>query len=345
MRNGPFVTLLLAILPTCAHSLDQRDIAALVSLRPSVLKVEASDERGNVGVGTGVAVAPGVIATACHVTARASSLRVVVNGERMQVSNQRARVVRDLCLLDVPGASQVPPVPLRDSPLRPGEELVALGYILGAAPRVSNGVVLRLHDFDGGKVIQSTTPFTSGASGGGMFDRDGRLVGLMAFRFRAGSDNQFSIPGSWIAEAMQLPPGPEVAPLDGRAFWDLDTAALPPFLQTLRLEAEGRWTELESMAQSWIGADHDNASAWHALGRARAGSGRHAEAVPAFARADALERDTPVFMSDLAVAYYRSHDHAAYQAMRTDLERTAPLAAGELDARIARCAAASPAPC
>ncbi|MBN4659256.1 trypsin-like peptidase domain-containing protein, partial [Escherichia coli] len=94
-----------------------------------------------------------VIATACHVTARASTLRVVSNGERMQVSSQRAMVARDLCLLDVPGAAQVPPVPLRETPLKPGEELVALGYILGAAPRVSNGTVLRLHAHDGAQVI------------------------------------------------------------------------------------------------------------------------------------------------------------------------------------------------
>ena len=43
-------TLLLAALPSLASALGERDIAALISLRPSVLKVEASDARGNVGV-------------------------------------------------------------------------------------------------------------------------------------------------------------------------------------------------------------------------------------------------------------------------------------------------------
>lgn len=332
-------------LPLPASALGERDIAALISLRPSVLKVEASDARGNVGVGTGVAVAPGIIATACHVTARATTLRVVSNGERMQVSSQRALVERDLCLLDVPGASQVPPVPLRDTPLRPGEELVALGYILGAAPRVSNGTVLRLHDYDGGRVIQSTTPFTSGASGGGMFDRDGRLVGLMAFKFRAGNDNQFSVPAVWIAEALRQPPGPEVAPLNGRAFWDAPEAELPPFLQTLRMEAEGRWADLEILARRWMAGDPASASAWHALGRAQAGSGRGSDAVRSFARADALEHGNPVFLSDLALAHYRQHDDQAYARTRAELERIAPSALPTLDARAGACTPDTPQPC
>lgn len=345
MRLAPHLALLLAVLPLTASALDQRDIAALISLRPSVLKVEASDARGAVGVGTGVAVAPGVIATACHVTAHATTVRVVSNGERMQATGQRAQVGRDLCLLDVPGASQVPPVPLRDAPLRPGEELVALGYILGAAPRVSTGTVLRLHDFDGGKVIQSTTPFTSGASGGGMFDRDGRLVGLMAFRFRAGTDNQFSIPSAWIVEALALPQTDGVSPLAGHAFWNEAGGALPPFLQTLKLDAEGRWMELEALAESWIGKYPSDASAWHALGRARTGTGRHAEAAAAFIRADELEHDNPVFMSDLALAQFRSHDDSAYSRTRAELARLSPQAADALDARVSACSATASAPC
>lgn len=338
-------TLLVCALPFPARALDERDIAALISLRPSVLKVEASDARGNVGVGTGVAVAPGVIATACHVTAHATTLRVVSNGERMQVSSQRAQVGRDLCLLDVPGASQVPPVPLRDTPLKPGEELVALGYILGAAPRVSNGTVLRLHDYDGGKVIQSTTPFTSGASGGGMFDREGRLVGLMTFKFRAGTDNQFSVPVAWISEALRLPTGQEVAPLSGRTFWDAPEAGLPPFLQTLRMEAERRWSDLEALARQWIAGNPDSASAWHALGRAQAAGGRGSEALQSFARADALEHGNPVFLSDLALAHYRQHDDQGYARTRAELERIAPSALSTLDARAGACTPDIPQPC
>lgn len=337
--------LLACTLPLPARALGEQDIAALISLRPSVLKVEASDVRGNVGVGTGVAVAPGIIATACHVTAHATTLRVVSNGERMQVSGQRAQVARDLCLLEVPGASQVPPVPLRETPLRAGEDLVALGYILGAAPRVSNGTVLRLHDHDGGKVIQSTTPFTSGASGGGLFDRDGRLVGLMAFKFRAGTDNQFSVPAAWIADALRLPPGPEVAPLAGRAFWDTPEEGLPPFLQIVRMTAELRWPELEGLAQRWISTDPSNASAWHALGNAQAGTGRSREALASFERAHALESDNPVFLSDLALARHRQHDTPGYLAARTELERVAPSALPALDARTQACSSGTPHPC
>jgi S1-C subfamily serine protease len=326
-----------AMLPGAAMALGEQDIAALIRLRPSVVKVEASDDRGNTSVGTGVAVGPGVIATACHVTARATTIRVVNNGERMQVSTQRAQVGRDLCLLDVPGATQVPAVELRSTPLKPGEELVALGYILGAAPRVSNGTVLRLHPHDGAQVIQSTTPFTSGASGGGLFDREHRLVGVMTFKFRSGIDNQFSLPVDWIREMMALPAGPDVAPLSGHAFWDQPEGALPAFLQTLRLQAEARWVELESRARGWIAADARDASAWHALGRAEFEQGRTGDGMASLIRASTLDSGNLVFLSDLALAQHRQHDEAGYAQTRERLSLIAPAALGALDLRLARC--------
>jgi S1-C subfamily serine protease len=337
------VALTLALLPGAAAALGEQDIAALMLLRPSVLKIEAFDDRGNISVGTGVAVGPGIIATACHVTARATTIRVVSNGERMQVSSQRAQVQRDLCLLDVPGASQVPVVELRETPLKAGEELVALGYILGAAPRVSNGRVLRLHPYDGGRIIQSTTPFTSGASGGGLFDRENRLVGVMTFKFRSGTDNQFSLPVRWIREAMTLPEGPEVTPLSGRAFWDAAEAALPPFLQVLRLQAESRWSELESRARGWIGGNADDASAWHALGRAQVAQGRSGDGVGSLLRANAIDTENPVFLSDLAVAQRQQKDEAGYALTRSRLEQLAPAAVTALDERLDRCGSTVPA--
>jgi S1-C subfamily serine protease len=332
----PFA-LTLALLPGVAAALGEQDIAALIHLRPSVLKVEAFDDRGNISVGTGVAVGPGVIATACHVTARARTIRVISNGERMQVASQRAQVERDLCLLDVPGASQVPVVELRETPLKPGEELVALGYILGAAPRVSNGTLLRLHHHDGGRIIQSTTPFTSGASGGGLFDREHRLVGVMTFKFRSGTDNQFSLPVGWIREAMALPAGPDVMPLSGRAFWDDAELSLPPFLQVLRLQAESRWAELESLARGWIGGNADDASAWHALGRAQVAQGRSGDGLGSLLRANTIDTENLVFLSDLAVAQRQQKDEAGYTLTRARLAQLAPAALPALDERLDRC--------
>lgn len=319
--------------------MDEQDVAALIRLRPSVLKVEASDSHGNVSVGTGVAVGPGVIVTACHVTAHATTVRVVSEGERMQVASQRAQVRRDLCLLDVPGASQVPVVELRRTPLVPGEELIALGYILGAAPRLSNGTVLRLHRHDGALVVQSTTPFTSGASGGGLFDRDGRLAGVMTFRFRSGNDNQFSLPTDWIREAMALPAGPEVAPLEGHAFWDQPEDALPPFLRSLRLQAEARWSELEALARGWVADDATDASAWYSLGLAQRGQGRDTDAVASLTQASTLDGNNQVFVTELALAQHSLHDDSGYALSRARLARIAPAALSGLDARLDACVA------
>ena len=44
----------------------------------------------------------------------------------------------------------------------------------------------------GGPTRQMIWPFTSGASGGGLFDREHRLVGVMTFKFRSGTDLQLA---------------------------------------------------------------------------------------------------------------------------------------------------------
>jgi hypothetical protein len=231
----------------------------------------------------------------------------------------------------------VPVVALRSTPLLPGEELIALGYMLGAAPRLSNGTVLRLHRHDGAQVIQSTTPFTSGASGGGLFDRDGRLAGLMAFRFRGGNNRQFSLPADWIREAMALPAGPEVAPLEGHAFWDQTEDGLPPFLRSLRLQADARWGELEALARGWVADDAADASAWYSLGRAQLGQGHGTDGIASLARASALDGDNPFFLTELALAQHSLHDGGGYALSRARLARIAPAALTGLDERLGAC--------
>ena len=125
----------------------------------------------------------------------------------------------------------MPPVGIGPSPQR-GEAVVAIGFTGGINIRMYAGEVLALHAYDGNEVIQSSTAFDSGASGGGLFTADGRLVGLITFRSRIGAPRYFSAPAQWIKTALEQQAFKPIAPnFSGRAFWEHAGAELPEFLQ------------------------------------------------------------------------------------------------------------------
>jgi serine protease Do len=216
-----------------AHAVTDR--AALVALGMSVLRIEAAGPRGY-ALGSGVAVAPGIVVTNCHVTRDAREIHVVRGGARWRVAAQAADVEHDLCLLRVPDIT-ARIVPLgRALDLQAGQALLALGYTGGIEMSSSAGEVIDLHRHDGAAVIQASSRFNSGASGGGLFDADGRLVGVLTLRLRGGAAHYFAAPAEWV-QRMLDDPAPDayrrVMPIEpgSLSYWQRPCDAQPGFLR------------------------------------------------------------------------------------------------------------------
>src|SRR3954468_9517108 len=158
--------------------------ARFLPLAASVVRVEAQRAQGGLAVGSGVTVAPAVIATSCHVVREAIDIRVAGQGASWSVDGERADSRRDVCFLRVPSWPGKPVALAPADRLGAGDLLVALGFTGGAAITPRFGSVRALHPFDGGDVIESDTSFNSGSSGGGLFNGAGELVGLLTFRLR-----------------------------------------------------------------------------------------------------------------------------------------------------------------
>ncbi len=79
----------------------------------------------------------------------------------------------DLAVLRVPQL-EAPPLPMRDSPLRVGEPVLALGHPKQSVWSFTAGVVSALHL----GLIQHDAPLNQGNSGGPLIDAHGRLVGV-----------------------------------------------------------------------------------------------------------------------------------------------------------------------
>jgi len=57
------------------------------------------------------------------------------------------------------------------------------GFKLGGESTLSTGIISGIREKNGEKIIQTTTPFTHGSSGGGLFDAKGNLIGITSGTF------------------------------------------------------------------------------------------------------------------------------------------------------------------
>ncbi|MFO1273397.1 MAG: trypsin-like peptidase domain-containing protein [Rubrivivax sp.] len=286
--------------------------SVFVALAASVLRIEAPRAEGGFALGSAVSVAPELVVTNCHVTRLAREVSVVRGGVRWQADLQAAELERDLCLLHVPGL-KADPVPLADSgSLAPGQSVTALGYTGGIGIQNSRGEVTDLHRFGGARVIQSSNWFSSGASGGGLFDDRGRLVGVLTFRLRGGERHYYAAPAEWVRQLLDgaahgdLRP---VLPLEAypTAYWE--AAAPPYFLRAAVLQRDGRWAELAALVGEWSHQDAEDGEPWFLLGQALQRLGRAADARQAYACSLRLAPERPAARDALAALGGASADN------------------------------------
>ena len=139
--------------------------------------------------GSGVIIRPNVVATNCHVVEEGGEIAVYKSvGRRadtersFSASIRRADVAKDFCLLDVDGLWGVPAAVRRYDTLTVGEDVYGLGAPQGYDLSLSSGLVSQLRTLDGTRYIQTDAAISPGSSGGGLFDNEGNLVGIMTFK-------------------------------------------------------------------------------------------------------------------------------------------------------------------
>lgn len=258
-----------ALLPPAASAALER--AELIGIAASVLRIEAPRASGGYSIGSGVAVGEDRVITNCHVTRDAKAIHVLRGGVRWPVSAQVANADHDLCLLTVPGL--VAPVARlgQASGLAIGQVLSALGYTGGLGIQSSDGEVIELHRHDGAHVIQCSNWFSSGASGGGLFDERGHLVGILTFRLRGGEAHYYAAPVEWVQQLMdRARDAATMADPQTPAYWQQPHSAQPRFLRAALFKRESRWTDLAALAREWLQSVADDAEPWQLLGLALA---------------------------------------------------------------------------
>jgi S1-C subfamily serine protease len=235
LRNVLPPAALLAILAAPAAALDGFEVYQRA--RPSMVQVVGVTPEGRQNFGSGVALPNGTVITNCHVTQRAAHVQTFL-GAQGSAQLQAANVVHDLCALYFPELTRQPAALGASRELGIGDPVYAVGFNAGRALSYQPGEVAELFAHDGGLVIRTTAPFTHGASGGGLFDADGRLVGILTFlRPSPQGTEYFAVPVEWL-DALAAAPAQAIAPLEGTPFWAEVAERQPAFLRELSRESE-----------------------------------------------------------------------------------------------------------
>jgi Flp pilus assembly protein TadD len=233
--------------------------------------VDSLDAKGfAIALGSGVVISPGRVVTNRHVIEDGISFRVEHDGKIWPATLVKVDPDHDLAELLVIGLA-APAVQIRDSAkLAVGEKVYTVGAPEGLELTISEGLISGLRDFDTGRVIQTSAAFSHGSSGGGLFDAEGRLVGVTTFFLKEGQSLNFALPAEWTLALDRQPASvPPATSPDGTAFdamvssWEGYTAlqaadysrAVSAFKQCLRLEP--------SLAEQW----YNLGSAYHGLGQ------------------------------------------------------------------------------
>lgn len=293
---GIMVSLAFSSMPVLALTPAQ----VLDKVQDSVVIVQALDSEGNTkSQGSGVLIAPGKVAVSCRSVAGGESYLTGRRDQRVTAVLDAGDSDKDICIL---AAAKIdkngkPAEVGNAAGLKAWEQVFAVGIMIGSVPSLSEGVVAKLW---GGPppLIQMSAAISPQAMGGGLFDSEGRLVGLTT-RFEEGVHSiNFAMPVEWIRE---IKPGVQrVSERRGEVEWLKRAAFLVNFSD---------WGGLQEWCREWAAAKPASAASFFFLGIAHRNLQQHADAVLAFQQAISIDPNSAVVWHNLGITYSRLKRH------------------------------------
>lgn len=280
--------ILLAVLMSFVQTSSALDQAKVLKSLQSVVMIRGYNNSGGLAYGSGVVVAENKVITNCHIFRTTKAPWVTRGEDTYEIESVQADRWHDLCLV----TAKLPfsPAPIgSNANIKRGQEVLSIGHSNGVlAPLTSSGVIKTTYDFDGGKVIRSSAKFLMGASGSGIFDLEGNLLGINTFKTPGRPAYFYSLPIEWLADLQKLPVETKF-PITGKAFWEEDDNHKPFFMQMAIPEINQDWPKLMQVASQWTEIHPKDTEAWYELGIAQEKLNKIDDAKQSFEQSLALD--------------------------------------------------------
>lgn len=302
----------LAILPLPSYALTPAQVFDKV--KDSIVVVNTLNAQGkDKSQGSGVLLSSGKVATNCHVVEEGVFYRVSRGKQLVSAVLFAEDRDKDICILYVKGIKGKPVILGKAANLKVGDPVYAVGAPKGLELSLSNGIVSQLR---GGPppFIQTTAAISPGSSGGGLFDGEGRLVGITTASMRGGQSLNFAMPVEWIGE---VKPGRKLLTGTlGQAEWHK---------RTLVLAENKDWKGLLECGLDRLKSDPKSAEAWFVVGGAYNKLNRYDEAIGALREVLRINPEFAVAWHFLGASYlglkrYDDAVNALRQALRINPE-------------------------
>jgi len=312
--------ILLAALMSFTQTSLALDQAKVLKSLQSVVMIRGYNSNGGLAYGSGVVVEANKVITNCHIFRSTSAPWVTRGEDTYEIESVQADRWHDLCLV----TAKIPftPAPIGSSDnIKREQEVLSIGHSNGVlVPITSAGVIKTTYNFDGGKVIRSSAKFLMGASGSGIFDTEGNLLGINTFKTPGRPAYFYSLPIEWLADLKKLPAETKF-PITGKAFWEEDDDKKPFFMQMAIPEINQDWPKLEQIAGKWTETYPKDTEAWFELGLAQEKLNKVDDAKQSYLKSVAIDANNTSALFRLGVIAQSQGDKSSMSSINSTIAK------------------------
>lgn len=223
MKKRIFWSLLFVILLITLNANAKTANEIFNTVSSSIVVIQTYDSMGKTKkFGSGVVISNGTVATNYHVIENAAQIKVFYKKAVYVATQLYSDEDRDVCILVVTGLKAPAVILGKTSLLKVGSRIYAIGAPQGMELTLSDGLISSLRPVADGQYIQITAPISHGSSGGGLFDTEGRLIGLTTFYLKESQQLNFAVPVEWISDLAKSKVSSQ-KPKSGSEFTDSST--------------------------------------------------------------------------------------------------------------------------
>lgn len=172
--------------------------AVFQAAAPSVFVVATKRDGKVVSAGSGVVVDEQVLVTNCHVLKDGTDIEVSRAQRTWRAYRATAFEDQDLCLLRAQDFAAPTVKFVLSHELKIGARAYSIGAPAGLELTIAEGLVSGRRSIGDRTVIQTSAPISRGSSGGGLFDAEGRLIGITTFYLKDGQNVNFVVPADAV---------------------------------------------------------------------------------------------------------------------------------------------------